>query len=168
MTSILLHTALMCGLVVLQTVAFPSGLVRGATPDLALILLCFSANHHGSYRGELSGFATGVVLDALSLAPLGFHAFIRTVIGYVSGVFRGKIFIDPILVPVLIIAAATLLKAVMGYGLASVFAPDVAPTVFSGRFGIEIGLNALVAPFFFALLKSLHLIRTGRERFDYE
>ena len=168
MTSWLLHTALMCGFIVLQSVVFPAGLIRGAVPDLALILLCFSAHHHGSYRGELSGFAGGIVLDALSLAPLGFHALIRTFIGFLYGLFRGKIFIDPIFVPVVMVVVATIIKAILGYLLSAIFAPEIATTVFSERFGIELGLNAVIAPFFFALLKALGMVRQGRDQLSYE
>ena len=162
MTSIYVHIAIMAGLIVLQTVVFPNGLIGGAMPDLALIVLCFSSNHHGSFKGQLSGFVSGLVLDFLSLAPLGFHAFIRTVIGMLYGLFRGKVFIDPILVPVVLVILATFLKALIAFLISSVFAPELAAAVFSRQLGIEIGLNALVSPFLFALLKGIGMVRTGR------
>ena len=161
MNSIVVHTSIMTGLIVIQTVLFPSGLIRGAVPDLALILLCFSANHHGSYRGQLSGFVSGLVLDGLSVAPLGFHSLIRTTIGFLYGLFRGKIFVDPILVPVIIVTIATLMKAFGAYLLASIFAPDIAGTIFTGRFGVELLMNAVVSPFAYGLLKGVGMIRPG-------
>lgn len=168
MNSIVIHTSIMAGFIVLQTVLFPSGLIRGAVPDLALILLCFSANHHGSYRGQFSGFVSGIVLDALSVAPLGFHALIRSTIGFLYGLFRGKLFVDPILVPVIIVTIATLLKAFGAYLLAAIFAPDIANTIFVGQFGIELLMNAVVAPFAYGLLKALGMIRPGRAGLEYE
>lgn len=168
MTAVALHVAIMCGLIVLQTVAFPAGLIRGAVPDLALVLLCFSANYHGSFKGEVSGFVSGFVLDALSLAPLGFHAAIRTLIGFLFGTLRGKFFIDPIFMPVLMVAVATLLRGVLAYLFTSLFAPELSVTVFSKQFGIELVMNALPAPFFYALIKSVNMIAPGRDRGEYE
>lgn len=164
----LLHTAIMCGFIVIQTVLFPAGLIRGAMPDVALIMLCFSANHHGSYRGELAGFASGFVYDALSLSPFGFHAAIRTIIGYVYGVFRGKIFFDPILVPVILVVVASVIRGLFAFVFAALFTPEMSRVIFSERFGIELGMNAALAPLLFALMKSLNMVRPGREQMGHE
>lgn len=168
MTSTLVHTAIMCGFIVIQTVVFPYGLIRGAVPDIALIILCFSANHQGSYKGEISGFGSGLLLDAISLSPLGFHACIRTIVGFLFGVVRGKIFVDPIFIPVVMLIIATVIKALFAYILAAVFSPEIVTTIFSQRFAIELGMNALLAPFLFALMKSIGMIRPGTERVEYE
>ena len=168
MTSALLQAAIMCGFIVLQTVVFPNGVVRGAVPDVALIILCFASNHQGSFRGELSGFASGLLLDSISLAPLGFHAFIRAIIGFLFGVFRGKLFVDPVFVPVVMLLVATTIQALIAYLLASIFAPELAATIFSDRFALELGMNAILAPFFFALMKAVGMIRPGAERVGYE
>jgi rod shape-determining protein MreD len=167
-TSIIVHATIMCGFVVLQTLVFPSGIIGGATPDIALVLLCFAANYHGSYRAEIGGFVSGLVMDSLSLAPFGFHSLIRAIIGYLFGVTRGKLFLDPVFAPVIMVAVATTLQSLIAYLIASVFAPDVAGTVFSARFGLELAMNSFVAPFVFALLKATGMIRPGREQVGYE
>lgn len=157
------HTLLIAGLATVQSVFFKHGMIAGTTPDFALILLVFTANQHGSFRAETAGFASGLIQDFLSITPLGFHACTRTIIGFLYGVFKGKLFIDPILMPVILAAIATFLKALMGYLLLAIFSPEHAAAVFTVRLGIEIGLNAAIAPFLFGLLKLLGIIRMTRE-----
>lgn len=157
------HTLLIAALAAMQGVFFKHGLVAGVTPDFALIVLIFSANQQGSFRAQTSGFIAGLIQDFLSVTPLGFHACTRTLLGYLNGLFKGTLFIDPILVPMLLAAVGTLLKAVFGYLLLSLFSPEHGAMVFTGSLGIEIGLNALIAPFLFALLKFAGILRLTRE-----
>ena len=129
-------------------------------PDLALVIIIFYANSKGSMEGQLSGFASGIVEDFISLSPLGFNCIIKTVMGYVSGFTRNKIYFDPILFPVIIAAAATLIKGFLAVLVSSIFLESgQAPLVFTSRFGMEILLNAVSAPFVFAVMKLLRLYR---------
>jgi hypothetical protein len=49
---------------------------------------------------------------------------------------------------------ATLFKALFGAFLGAIFLPEgVEMVVFSSKFWIELGLNALLAPFLFGILK---------------
>ncbi len=158
-----IHTVLIASLATVQSVLFRHGLLGGVTPDFALIVLIFTANQHGSLRSQTAGFVSGLIQDFLSITPLGFHAFTRTLLGFLFGVFKGKLFIDPILMPVLLAATGTFLKALFGYFLLVLFAPAHAAVVFSVQLGIEIGLNALVAPFLFGFLKLAGIVKTTRE-----
>lgn len=154
MITFLLSTGIAAGLIVLQSNVLHFVAIAGAIPDLALILLVFVANKNGPMLGQLTGFASGLVYDFLSLAPLGFHSLTRTVVGALYGKSRGNIFVDPILVPMLLVVVATLVKGILGALLSAVFLlDDVAGRVFSVSFLVEIGLNAFFAPFVFGLLK---------------
>ncbi len=154
MIPFLVSTAIAAGLVLLQSNVLHLLAIAGAIPDLALIVLVFVSNKNGPMVGQLTGFASGLVYDFLSLAPLGFHSFARTVIGALYGKSRGNIFVDPILVPMLLVVVATVVKGVLGALLSAVFLlDDVAGRVFSVAFLVEIGLNAFFAPFVFGLLK---------------
>jgi rod shape-determining protein MreD len=162
-SGVMIHTILIGSLAALQSVVFRHGIVAGVTPDFALIVLIFTANQFGSLKSQTAGFASGLIQDFLSITPLGFHAFSRALLGYLYGLFRGKLFIDPILVPVLLAAFGTLLKAVFGYVLLAAFSPAHASVVFSMQLAIEIGLNALVAPFLYGLLKVVGIVKMSRE-----
>lgn len=138
---------------ILQTTLLRRVSILGATPDLSLILLVFFANNLGGMKAQISGFAGGIVEDVLSLSPLGFHALIKTVVGYVFGISKGKIFVDPIVIPIVLTLVATLLKALLGILLIALFHVSVTEGVFSLKLWIEIGMNAFLAPFIFALMR---------------
>ena len=163
LAGVISHSAIMSGLVILQSTIFKHGLILGATPDFALITLIFSANHLGGYKGQIGGFVSGIVQDILSLAPLGLNAFVRTVMGFVSGIFKGKLFVDPVLMPLLMMVIATVLKAVLTYFLLLIFMPSQAYTIFTGKLAVELGMNAFLAPFFFGLLKLVKIVKPARE-----
>ncbi len=162
-SSSLFHTIIVTAFAALQSVLFRHGLVAGVTPDFALVILILSANQHGSFKAQTTGFISGITQDILSITPLGLHALSRTLIGYIYGAFRGKLFMDPILMPMLMAALGTFLKAVFGFLILSVFAHDYSSIVFTASLGVEVGLNALIAPFLFGLLKLLGVIKTARE-----
>lgn len=145
---------ILCGsCVVLQSTLLHWVALRGVKPDLALIVLVFVAVRRGSMTGQITGFASGILEDLLSLSPVGFHALVRTVIGFLYGRMEGNIFLDPILVPLLLTIVATLLKGLLS-SFAVVLFVLAAPgfKVFAGPLWIEVGYNAVLAPFLFALL----------------
>jgi rod shape-determining protein MreD len=149
----LLSTGMIAVAVVLQSTLLHWVAIRGVIPDLGLIILVFVAIRRGSMTAQLSGFATGVVQDFLSLSPLGFHAFIRTLVGFLYGLTVGSIFVDPILMPVILTIIATLIKGLVSSVLVSFLSiPAQGFSVFTGPLWIEMGYNAVLAPFLFALL----------------
>jgi rod shape-determining protein MreD len=156
----LLSSGMIAAAIILQSTLLRWVAVRGVIPDLGLIILVFVAIRRGSMTAQLSGFATGVVEDVLSLSPLGFHAFIRTVVGYLYGLTVGSIFVDPILMPIVLTIIATLSKALISSVLVSFLAiPAEGFSVFKGPLWIEMGYNAVLAPFLFALLGLLKVFK---------
>ena len=156
----LLSTGLIALAVVLQSTLLHWVAIRGVIPDLGLIILVFVAIRRGSMTAQLSGFAAGVIEDLLSLSPLGFHALIRTVVGFLYGLTVGSIFVDPILMPVLLTIVATAFKALISSLLVSFLAiPAAGFGVFTGPLWIEMGYNAVLAPFIFALLGLLKVLK---------
>jgi len=146
--------------VVLQSTLLRWVAIRGVIPDLALIILVFVSIRRGSMNGQLSGFVTGVIEDFLSLSPLGFHAFIRTVVGFLYGLTAGNLFVDPVLMPVLLTVIATLFKALISSLLVAVLSiPAQGFSAFAGPLWIELGYNAVLAPFLFALLGLLKTLK---------
>ena len=130
---------------------FPSNFIY---PDIALIILVFFSNSKGVIEGQVSGFVIGLAEDFLSLSPIGFNGFIKTVIGFIFGNTKGKIFLDPIFFPMLLVLIATLIKGFTAVIISSVFlSTESAPAVFTFRFLIEIVENCICAPFVFAFMK---------------
>ncbi len=147
--------------VVLQSTALRWIALKGVVPDLALIVLVFTAVRRGSMTAQLSGFAGGLVEDLLSLSPLGFHAFFRTVVGFFYGLTSGNIFVDPILMPVILVMIATVVKGLIASLLVAFLAvPAAGFGVFAGPLWIELGYNAILAPFLFGLLGLVKPLRS--------
>ena len=162
-TNIAILSAVSVLLVAAQTNLLWFMAIGGALPDLALILLVYYAHHNGSFPGEIVGFVTGLALDTLGAAPLGFHALMYTAIGYAIGVSRRRVAFDPIFAPVLFVALSTLFKALVGFVLLAVFPVEVGFSgVISPRIGIELGYNAILTPLIFALLGLIRPLRGER------
>ena len=132
-------------------------------PDLALCIVVFSAYINGSMAGQVSGFFSGLLLDFLSAAPLGLNCLVRTLIGAITGLFKGAFFLDIFFMPVILCAAATLIKALILLLLNLIFPASVPSySFFSLTLWIEIGLNSLSAPLLFLLLKQFKFILPER------
>jgi len=157
--TIVISALLLAAAVLLQTTLLRWVALRGVKPDLALIVLVFVAVRRGSMAAQVSGFLSGLLEDVLSLSPLGFHALLRTVLGFCYGLTAGSIFVDPVLMPVLLTIIATVLKGLASSLLVVIFGiPAAGFRIFAGSLWIEVGYNAVLAPFLFAplrLLKSL-------------
>ncbi|MBP5183597.1 MAG: rod shape-determining protein MreD [Lachnospiraceae bacterium] len=57
-------------------------------PDLLIIIVCGSGYMFGSSAGTLYGFLAGLLFDIANPGAVGFTAFIFSVAGFISGVFR--------------------------------------------------------------------------------
>jgi rod shape-determining protein MreD len=135
-----------------------------AVPDLALGIVVFSAYVNGTMTGQLSGFFSGILLDFLSAAPLGLNAFVRTLVGALAGRMRGTFFLDVVFLPMILCAAATLVKAVVVFLLHLLLAGAVPSySLNSPLLWVELMLNTLSAPFLFALLKVFKPLLAGKE-----
>lgn len=157
--TILLSTLLLGLAAILQSTVLRWVALKGVKPDLALIVLVFVAVRRGSMAAQVSGFLAGLLEDVLSLAPLGFNALLRTVLGFFYGLTAGSIFVDPVLMPVLLILVATILKGLASCLLVVIFRiPAPGFQIFAGPLWIEVGYNALLAPFLFAPLRRLRAL----------
>lgn len=135
-----------------------------AVPDIALCILVFVSYDNGMMTGQLTGFFSGLFIDFLSSAPLGLNVLIRTLAGALSGLVRGNLILDAVILPALFCTGATLFKALLLFALNFLF--DGATPAYSWTtptLWIETLLNAALAPFLFDFLKKFEslLVRTG-------
>jgi len=148
---------------ILQSTLLSHIALHRAVPDLALVILVYTAYVNGLMTGQLSGFFGGLTLDLISAAPIGLNALVRTLIGALAGLVKGKVILDFFLVPMVLCAAATLLKAAILFLLSLVFQGEVpayplaAPTLWA-----ELALNTLSAPIVFAFLRRFNTLLVGK------
>ena len=137
----------------LQSAVLGRFAVFGAVPDLTLGILVYVAYANGTMAGQVTGFLSGIMLDFLSAAPLGCNMLIRTIIGAVTGLMKGRFFLDIVFLPASLCAGATLLKAVCRNLLHILFSAVPAYDFSGPVFWVEFGFSVILAPFLFALLK---------------
>jgi rod shape-determining protein MreD len=162
----LLYGALILGgFAVLQSTVLQFLEIAGVAPDLVLVGLLFLANKNGVMTGQLCGFAGGLVLDVLGLAPLGFYALLYTVIGAVFGLTRGKMFVDPIFIPVILSVVAMIAKGLLALLVAGLFSvAAIEGQVFASGYLIETAYTALVGPVLFGLMGLAGWLQPDRRR----
>ncbi|MCL2185108.1 MAG: rod shape-determining protein MreD [Treponema sp.] len=123
-------------------------------PDLALVILVFSAYVNGTMTGQVSGFFSGLFQDFLSASPPGMNCLMRTLIGALTGIFKGAFFLDFFLMPLILCIIATFLKAFILFILHLIMGQVIPAISFTtSPFWIELGLNAFCGPLLFFLLK---------------
>jgi rod shape-determining protein MreD len=151
--SIVFSSAILIALAIVKTNLLAFVAIGGATPDLVLIVLLYYGHRNGAMPGQVSGFAAGLVEDFLSVSPFGFHALLRTVIGFLTGMTHNRMVLDPILLPVLYVFIGTVLKGLLAAVIGSIFEiEEVFPALFGPVFFIEAAYNAVLAPLVFGLL----------------
>jgi rod shape-determining protein MreD len=151
--------------VILQSTLLSRLTLYGAVPDLALGIIVYSAYVNGTMTGQVSGFLYGIVQDLLSAAPLGLNAFVRTFIGALTGLMKGTFFLGAILLPMILCALATLVKAVMLLLLSLLFSGVVKSySLTEPILWAELALNTLSAPLLFAFLKRFSLLLAERRK----
>ena len=143
---------------ILQTTVLDRISFRDVKPDFVLIMIILISNYLGSIKGQLIGFFSGLVEDFFSLSPFGFSALIKTVIGYLSGKTESKIFLDPIVVPIIFVFTGTIIKSFLSFILILIFSPEKAGAVFSIALLIEIGLNIILTPLLYFILKLVRVL----------
>ncbi len=153
-------------LIFIDTVLLKRFGYNGVRPDLVLIVLVFMAHSIGPLESVISGFASGLVMDFLTLSPIGFNAIIYANLGYIFGKTKNKLFLDPILFPLLFILIAYIIKAVISFLLVVIFLPEKITLVFTNSYFLEMVLSLVLAPFMFGILKVTKLFKEhNKDRF---
>jgi rod shape-determining protein MreD len=148
----------------LQSVLLYRLKIYGAVPDLAMGVLVFSAYVNGTMSGQLSGFFSGLFYDFLSASPMGLNMFVRTVIGAFFGGGRRTFYLDKAVLPMILCASATAMKAGRFFVLHLFFSDAIPVYSLSGPvFWVELLLNTLIAPFLFGFLKKFRPLLMASE-----
>jgi len=83
-------TIILC-LLMIETAILSNISALPVVPDLLLLSTIYFSLVNGRTYGQLSGFASGLLLDFVSGVPLGFNCLYRTIIGYAAGFFCGTL-----------------------------------------------------------------------------
>ncbi len=155
----------------LQTTLWNVTALWGVKADLVLILFFFLAVHNNVIPSTLMGFITGLTLDFMTGGIPGFHAFIFTLAGYILGHWKGKIFFDPLAIPLLMAAFATFYNNLAQFLLSALFhLGQTFSDYFNFSFLIALILNLIAAPLIWAVFHAIRqrALRSRRGGFDVE
>jgi len=121
-------------------------------PDLVLICSVYLSLNNGKLFGTGAGFAGGLFLDFISISPFGLNCFVRTIIGYIFGLFRKTVNTSGFIVPLIIGVCITVIKGIVLL-IVSILFPNVKTfSFFSMAFLLEIAFNAILTPVIFKFL----------------
>lgn len=165
MLHVAFSTLILIALTLVQTTWLAPIAIFGARPDLGLLAMVWMAYRNGPVVGVSSGFISGLVDDVMSAAPLGFSAFIKSLLSWAASFLHGSIELDRVLMPMLLGAASTLAKAGASLFLGLMFKTSVETYDLLGRrFWVEVAYNALLAPLLFLLLGLLFRLIDGERK----
>lgn len=140
-------------LVLLETALLSNIVFLPAVPDLLLLVVLYISVHSGSLLGEASGFVSGFLLDFLTAAPLGLNCLLRTLLGFIIGLFHDILNISGFIIPALLALTATIAKAIIVEFISFFFPIGIITyDVLSFEFGMELLLNTILAPLMFSFL----------------
>jgi len=150
-----------------QSTWFGAIAILGVVPDLGMIILIWVSYRNGPVEGPVAGFLAGFIEDFLSAAPLGYNAFLKTAVAFLTSLLHGSFAIDRVFLPFVMGFAGTVAKAASAEALAWLFKGALHSYSLASRvFWIEAALNAILSPIIFALLgliKRLLITEQGRE-----
>ena len=157
-------TIILC-LLMIETAILSTISALPVVPDLLLLSTIYFSLVNGRTYGQLSGFASGLLLDFVSGVPLGFNCLYRTIIGYAAGFFCGTLDFTGVFIPCVMGASGTIVKFFLIY-IISLFFPAVtmAHGIISIYFLFEFVINIILAPIMFKLFgafEKLILIRSS-------
>ncbi|MGI5172045.1 rod shape-determining protein MreD [Treponema sp. OMZ 840] len=159
MKRVLIFFALIIFVLLIQTAVLSNWYALPVVPDILLLVVLYIGFHNGSLTGEVSGFFSGLVLDFLSAAPLGLNALVRTLIGFLSGLFYNNFETSGIIIPAVLGFTATAAKAIL-IRFVSFFYPGSILTysLFSSVLWYECVFSALCAPVVFWFLSFFKIL----------
>jgi len=82
---------------ILQTAFFSVIQIKGAKPDLILIILTYLSLLKGAEAGSIFGFSFGLLQDVLSGMFLGSNALTKTLLGFTLGSIGKKLYVSSLL-----------------------------------------------------------------------
>ncbi|MBN2625910.1 MAG: rod shape-determining protein MreD [Spirochaetales bacterium] len=155
--SLLINIVIAGALVLLQSTVLHYIAVYSVIPDMVMIFLLFLSLKEGSRKGELIGFSSGILIDFLSLSPLGFHALIYLLIGFISGLPNKNVSTDSLLTQILFVTLSMIIKYILSALLIVVFSIETTSISLLGHnFLLELVYTLLLVPLVFTFANRIY------------
>ena len=137
-------------LILIQTALFSHIPFFHITADLLLVFITFVAINNGSRLAMILGFASGLLLDFMSISPFGLSSFVLTFIAFFLGKLHGHYNLTHFIFPFILAIVATVVKFFLLLLLHFLFSASIKTySIYDSVFLIELALNILFAPCIF-------------------
>src|SRR5574344_2391095 len=141
----------------IESVILSNITILPAIPDLVMICVLYISLENGKLMGETTGFVSGLFLDFLSACPFGLNCLLRTILGYLGGLFNKTLNTDGFFVPALLGLCATIIKALLLWIISFLYPSSVvAYNPFTLSFLFEVLFNTILTPVLFKFLGLFH------------
>jgi len=108
--------AALLGALALQVSLAPYLAIFNVVPNFLFLVVVTLALTEGPVAGGVSGLVAGLAFDLLGTGPVGPYALVLTVVGYFAGMLSANMFAEGWLLPVSVVAVASLATEV-AYGV---------------------------------------------------
>lgn len=150
--------------VLAQATFFPALHILSIGPNLALVLILLWSATRGAPEGLIWALGAGLLLDLVSLDPLGFNALALLPAALLGGLARHRIVHSRVLQPMILVTGAT-----VAHWLVAGFVGALLGAGYALGFSLRLGLltaaiNLATVPFLFALtliLERLGVVRAA-------
>lgn len=131
--------------------------IQGLKPDLILLVVIVFSLLKGAEEGAISGFASGLLQDIFSSGLLGINALAKTVMGFICGVLKERIFAEHILFIIPVITfLVSISQSMLIFLVLNAFGVEYSLVWSLKQVAIPEALyNSLLAPFIFLAVKRI-------------
>lgn len=126
----------------------------GAAPEFFLIFLTVFSILRGSRFGVVFGFFSGLFMDFASIFLVGSQSLIFTTVGYVSGIFSKKLYLQFFHYQVIIISVVTIVRWGLNFFLGAVFGVKYSPSL--KWMVLTLVYNMLITPLAFRIAENIN------------
>lgn len=117
----LIMTGLILAGAVLQSTLLNKLALVGVKPDLILLVVVFLGLFKGPTAGAIVGFSAGLIYDLTSSSLFGMNALSLTLVGFLVGLTRTRVYGENIVVQVALVFTATLVSNILFFLLSAIF-----------------------------------------------
>ncbi len=150
---VIASSILIACLILIQTAVFSHIPFFLITADFTLVYIVFVAINNGPRFAMILGFISGLLLDFMSISPLGSSSFIFTFVAFFLGQLYGRYNLNHILFSLVLTLLATFTKAFLIFFLHFLFGSAVKVySFYESPFWIELLINLIFAPILFLIL----------------
>jgi rod shape-determining protein MreD len=152
----ILFALLLFSAAMIQAVTLPSLHVLGVLPDLVLVLILVWSALRGTAEGLIWAFAVGILLDVLSLDPLGTNGLALLVVVLMAGPARRRLLHSGMVFPMLLVVFATMLHAFVLLMLRSDASAGIPVSAVIRISFLQGLLNAVLVPPIYVILSGMN------------